>query len=66
VDANNILSGLYLWGATLGVEYTPTSNTYIRLEGRQLQTDASQEIFHWKNVNTNSRMEMMIHSGISF
>ncbi len=66
VDANNILSGLYLWGATLGFEYTPTSNTYIRLEGRQIQTDTAQEIFHWKNENTNQRMELMIHTGISF
>lgn len=66
VDKANKYTGLKLWGATLGVEYKPTDNTYIRLEGRQLQMDKDQELFHWNNKNTSSRMEMLLNLGISF
>ncbi len=65
-DKANKLTGYKLWGATLGVEYKPTDNSYIRLEGRQLIADKDQEIFHWNNANTNSRMEVLVNIGISF
>ena len=66
VTTENIITGLNLWGVTLGAEYKPTDNSYIRLEARQLQTESSQKIFHWKNEDTNSRLEMMLHLGVSF
>jgi hypothetical protein len=65
-DKNNMLTGYKLWGATLGVEYKPTENSYIRIEGRRLNMDKNQEIFHWNNENTNLRYEAMLNFGISF
>ncbi|HEX7414610.1 MAG TPA: outer membrane beta-barrel protein, partial [Bacteroidia bacterium] len=65
-DKTNKNTGLKLWGATLGAEYKPTDNSYIRLEGRQLQSDANQEIFRWNGKNTNVRQEVMIHMGYYF
>ena len=66
IDKQNKYTGLKLWGATLGIEYKPTDNTYIRMEGRQLTADKDQEIFRWNNANTNVRMEMMMNIGITF
>ncbi|MFI5171755.1 MAG: outer membrane beta-barrel protein [Chitinophagales bacterium] len=66
VDTENRHTGVILWGATLGVEYKPTENSYVRLEGRQLQADEAQEIFYWDGENTSSRMEFAVNLGISF
>ena len=66
VDVNNNIAGLNLWGATIGFEHVPTANTYVRIEARQIQTATVQEIFHWNNANSNQRMEVMVHTGISF
>ena len=66
VDANSMITGLNIMGVTLGVEKNITSNSYIRLEGRQLIADNAQQIFYWKNENSNTRMEAMIHLGVSF
>ncbi len=65
-DKKNNLTGFKLWGATLGAEYKPTDNSYLRLEGRQLQMDKEQEIFHWGKKNVTSRMEVLVNLGISF
>jgi len=65
-DKTGKTTGLKLWGATLGIEYKPTDNSYIRLEGRQLQCDANQEIFRWNGNNQSSRLEVMLHFGVSF
>ncbi len=65
-DINGNLTGYKLWGITAGVEYKPTDNSYIRLEGRQIETDAAQEIFRWKGEGEDSRTEMMLNFGISF
>jgi hypothetical protein len=59
-------TGLKEWGGTLGFEYDPTPSSYVRLEGRQITMDAKQEIFHWDNANTNSRLEVMFVIGMSF
>jgi hypothetical protein len=66
INDKNVQTGLKLWGVTAGVEYKPTDNSYIRLEGRQLQTDDDQHIFRWEHKNMNKRMEAMIHMGVSF
>jgi hypothetical protein len=66
VDKNGMLTGYKLWGATVGVEYKPTENSYIRLEARRLAMDKNQEIFHWNEENTFSRFEAMFNLGISF
>ena len=66
VDKTGKRTGYKLWGVTLGIEYKPTDNSYIRLEGRQLICDKSQEIFYWKDFQTNARTELMINMGVSF
>lgn len=59
-------TGYKIGGATLGIEYKPTDNSYIRLEGRELIADKDQEIFYWNLFNTNARTELMINMGVSF
>lgn len=66
IDKQNKQTGLNESGITLGVEYKPTGNSYVRLEGRQLMMDPDQEIFRWNNSNTASRMEILFHFGVSF
>jgi hypothetical protein len=67
-DKNNNLTGLKISGATLGVEYKPTSNSYIRLEGRDLIANSDQEIFHHNDqtTNSNTRLEAMLNLGFWF
>ncbi len=65
-DRQNKLTGLKLWGVTLGAEYKPTADSYLRIEGRQLQMDKNQEIFYWNGKNTSRRMELLCNIGISF
>ena len=65
-DKKNELTGFKVWGITAGLEYKPTENLYIRLEGRQLQMNSNQEIFRWNNVNKSYRLEMMLHAGVFF
>jgi hypothetical protein len=60
-------SGLKLWGTTLGAEYKPTENSYVRLEGRNLTTtDNAQKIFYWNNTYKNSRIEALLNLGVWF
>ncbi|MBI4929228.1 MAG: porin [Bacteroidetes bacterium] len=65
IDKQNKQTGLKLWGVTAGVEYKPTDNSYVRLEARQIEMDANQEIFRWKE-NEDSRLEILFHFGVSF
>jgi hypothetical protein len=66
VDKSNKQTGYVLTGTTLGTEFTPTANSYIRLEGRQLLMDKNQEIFYWDGYARNYRLEFMMNMGISF
>jgi hypothetical protein len=65
-DKNNHLTGLKLWGATLGLEYKPTLNSYVRFEGRDLMADDAQEIFYHDGAYTNSRLEVLLNFGVWF
>lgn len=72
-NSKTITEGLKLKGITLGTEYKPTDNSYLRLEGRILMAneipDKTQIIngnFWWDGKPTNNRLEIMLHSGISF
>ena len=65
-DKQNKLTGFKLWGITAGMEYKPTDNSYIRLEGRQLQMNKDQEIFRWNGKDLSQRLEMMFHAGVFF
>ena len=65
-DAKNKLTGFRLWGITGGLEYKPGENSFIRLEGRQLQMDKNQPIFRWKGKDQSNRLELMLHAGYFF
>ena len=65
-DKKNKLTGIKLFGITLGTEYKPTDNTIIRLEGRELVADKDQEIFRWNGENKKDRLEIMLNIGVSF
>jgi Putative beta-barrel porin-2, OmpL-like. bbp2 len=66
IDKENKFTGLKLWGATLGAEYKPTENSFIRLEGRKLFMDKQQETFRWNEKNQSTRMEVSVNIGVSF
>ncbi len=66
VDKAGKSTGYNMWGATLGIEYIPIDNAYIRLEARQIQMDKNEEIFYWDKESTSSRTEFLINMGISF
>ncbi|RNL94529.1 porin [Sinomicrobium pectinilyticum] len=54
--------GLGLWGVTLGGEYRPVTNSYIRGEARFLRADKDIALFS-DNHNTNERWELMVTFG---
>ncbi len=59
-------TGYKLWGATAGVEYKPTSESYVRLEGRRLQMDHDQYIYYHDGEYYNYRYEVMVNAGVTF
>ncbi len=65
-DYRGRLTGYKVSGATLGAEYKPTDESYVRLEGRMLQMDKDQYIFKDNHKPQNSRLEVMINAGITF
>jgi hypothetical protein len=65
-DSTGLLTGYKLWGNTTGIEYKPTENSYIRLEGRKLQMDSNQYIYYWNGAKRNYRLETLLNLGISF
>ncbi|HTL80323.1 MAG TPA: outer membrane beta-barrel protein [Bacteroidia bacterium] len=66
VDTKGMLTGLRMFGGTLGVECKPIDNAYIRLEARDLAFDEEQQIFYWNKAARSSRMEVLCNIGISF
>ncbi len=66
LDRENNYTGFKVWGITLGAEFKPTENTYLRVEGRQLQMNKNQEIFSGNGKNSSDRMELSCNIGISF
>lgn len=65
-DAVGKITGYKLWGLTAGLEIRPVDKLFIRVEGRQLEMDADQEIFQWNGKSKSGRSELMINMGISF
>jgi hypothetical protein len=61
--SDSTFSGLKAFGVSAGMEYTPTANSYFRLEGRFLSADADQKIFF---ENKNTRAEVILSGGIEF
>jgi hypothetical protein len=50
-------------GLTLGFEYRPVKNGYIRLESRYLRLDAAQKVFY---DNTNERGDVTMSMGYTY
>jgi hypothetical protein len=65
-DNSGKLTGYKLWGATVGYEFKPTEESYIRLESRLIQMDKNQYIFITDGSPQNQRMEIMVNGGVNF
>ncbi len=65
-DAKSKTTGYILTDETAGLEYKVSDNSYIRLEGRQIQMDKDQQIFRTDGAFTNVRTEVMLHCGVWF
>jgi hypothetical protein len=66
VDTNGNLTGYKLSGITAGFEVRPYDTFFVRLEGRRLQMDSAQNIFHRDGSARNNRSEIMMNMGITF
>jgi Putative beta-barrel porin-2, OmpL-like. bbp2/LysM domain len=61
------LVGLHLWGATMGFEIKPITNSYLRFEWRRLQTiDSDEKVFYYKQKYENTRDEFIAALGLWF
>lgn len=68
-SAKMLTAGLMGYGATAGLEFKPTDNSYIRLEGRQLMlgTDDANKMFtDASKAKTGNRLEGLLSFGVSF
>ena len=67
VNSNHNLTGLDILGGTIGIEYKPIPNSYLRLEFRDLKTSGNAEkIFYYNNMSTNTRYEYIVGLGVWF
>ena len=64
-DTKGNQTGYKQWGVTLGMEYKPMRDAYIRLEGRRLQMADGQAIFRFDGENRDYRYELMLNAGMS-
>jgi hypothetical protein len=65
-DYTGRLTGYKLWSVTGGVEFKPSGNSYMRIEGRDVQMDENQQIFYTDGKPTSTRFEIMATMGVSF
>lgn len=65
-NSHHELIGLNFTGTTLGVEYKPIENSYVRLEGRTLHTKSNQDIFKINDKSVNHREEVIFSVGVWF
>lgn len=67
IDANNgKLTGYIISGLTLGAEWKPAANAFLRLECRDLVADSGQYLFYTAGTGTNKRFEIVTNAGIWF
>jgi hypothetical protein len=57
--------GAELSGGTMGIEYKPIPNSYLRIEGRGLH-ERSEHIFEWGQDFTSNRLEVLMGLGVWF
>ena len=66
VNRQGEIQGLQATAFTIGVEYAPTKQSYLRAETRWTTTDNNLEIFSKSGSPSNSRVEFMINMGFYF
>ena len=66
VDYSGKTTGYKVTGFSLGAEFKPTPESYVRLEGRRLQMDQDQYVFYYNGAYYNDRYEIMVNAGVSF
>lgn len=67
VNSNHSLTGLDIYGGTVGIEYKPIPNSYFRIEARRLETlNNSEDIFYYHNRSSTIRYELIIGLGMWF
>lgn len=66
VDSRNKYVGLEIGGGTLGVEWKPFGNSYLRLESRLLGTTDSEKIFKVNGSPSSTRQEVIAEFGVWF
>jgi hypothetical protein len=66
VDLLGNNTGLKIYGGTLGFEYKPIKNSYVRIEGRTLASDSNQQMFIINSTPSNVRFEGMVNLGVWF
>jgi len=57
--------GADLTGGTVGIEYKPIPNSYMRTECRGLH-ERSEHIFEWNDQPTSNRVELLVGLGVWF
>ncbi|MBI1184679.1 outer membrane beta-barrel protein [bacterium] len=65
--ATKLRSGLQLWGVSMGLEVKPITNSFVRLEGRIIQSfKDGQDIFYSNNRFVPNREELVLAVGCWF
>lgn len=65
-NSNHSLVGLVIRGLTGGIEVKPIVNSYLRLEGRFLETTSNEDIFSLNGKSSNKRYEILMGLGVWF
>lgn len=65
-NENHQLVGVNMEGITMGIEYKPIPNSYLRIEGRWLQAAPNEKIFYYQGQSRNHREEILIGLGVWF
>jgi hypothetical protein len=64
-NENHSIVGAELAGATLGFEFKPIPNSYLRAEARGLH-ERSERIFEWGDGFSSDRLEVLVGLGVWF
>lgn len=63
---NHTLTGLDIFGVTLGYEFKPIPNAFFRIESRYLNTKSDEKIFYHNKQSTHIRWEGIASIGLWF
>ncbi len=66
INQYHTLVGLHAFGATVGMEYKPINNAFLRLESRYLHLWNNENIFYTNGTYTNVRLEVIGSLGVWF